>query len=162
MTPMVILLALIVLPTTVHANWVLPIADGSDVEPSSPSVQGYLISVTSNEITIKRDSRDDKIKDTVIVRLMPQTEFFTAYGGYYKSNELSAGQYVWVWYVTEDPKKAGTPPQAAVVMLWSTDPSDKPTEEVRWDFEKKQGGVSGDAREILTFFRYLVGNLVGT
>ena len=139
MTTIMILSALIALPATVQAKWVLPIADGGDVEPSAPSVQGYLSGVTSNEITIKIDNRDDRIKDTVIVRLMPQTEFFTAYGGYYKSNELSSGQYVWVWYVTEDPKKAGTPPQAAVVMLWSTDPSDKPTEEIRWGSEKKQG-----------------------
>jgi hypothetical protein len=140
MTTMLLLSALIMFPTRVQAKWVLPIADGSDVEPSLPSVQGYLVSVTNNEITLKRDSSDGKMKDTVIVRLMPRTEFFSAYGGFYTSNELRSGQYVWVWYVSEDPKKAGTPPQAAVVMLWSTDPSDKPTEEIRWHFEKKSDG----------------------
>lgn len=42
---------------------------------------------------------------------------------------------MWVWYVTADPLKAGTPPQAAVVMLWSSDPSDKPPEKVKWSFD---------------------------
>ncbi len=138
MTTILLLSALIMLPASTQAKWILPVADGGNVKPSSPSVQGYLARVTSNEITITRDSRDGKMKDNVIVRLMPRTEFFTAYGGLYKSNELNSGQYVWVWYVNEDPKKAGTPPQAAVIMLWSTDPSDKPTAEIRWHFEKNR------------------------
>lgn len=121
-----------------HARWVLPVPDGGDVEPSPPSVQGYLVTVATDSITLKRDSRDGKARDTPVVRLTSRTEFFSAYGGAYKPNELRPGQYVWVWYITQDPRKAGSPAQAAVVMLWSTDPNDKPSKEIRWHFHRRK------------------------
>jgi hypothetical protein len=68
---------------------------------------------------------------------MPKTQFFTAFGGAYDPDELRPGQHVWVWFITADPSKAGTPPQAAVIMLWSTDPADKPSDEVRSSFDSR-------------------------
>jgi hypothetical protein len=138
MIAMTVFTILIMIGVSSYARWVLPVADGDDIEPSSPSVQGYLISVGNNSITLQRDTRDGKGKDADTIKLTSQTEFFSAYGGSYKPDQLRSGQYVWVWYITEDPKKAGKPPKAAVVMLWSLDPSDKPSGEVRWHFEKRK------------------------
>jgi len=135
---MAVFTILIMIGLPAHARWVLPIADGGSIEPSSPSDQGYLISVGNSFITLRRDTHDGKGKNTDRIKLTSRTEFFMAYGGNYKPGQLRPGQYVWVWHITEDPKKAGRPPQAAVVMLWSLDPNDKPSEEVRWHFEKRK------------------------
>jgi hypothetical protein len=117
-------------------RWILPVPDGGDVEPSPPSVQGYLVAAAKRSVTVKRDSRDASVGTTVNVQLTSKTEFFTAYGGAYTPDELRSGQYVWVWYVTANPAQAGTPPRAAVVMLWSRDQSDKPSPKVRWSFDR--------------------------
>jgi hypothetical protein len=117
-------------------RWILPVADGGDVEPSPPSVHGYLVAAAKQSVTVKRDSRDPAGGTTVNVQLTPKTEFFTAYGGLYTPDELRSGQYVWVWYITANPAEAGTPPRAAVMVLWSTDPSDKPSAKMRWSFDR--------------------------
>jgi len=116
-------------------RWILPVPDGGDIEPSPPSVHGYLVAAAKQSVKVKRDSRDASVGTTVNVQLTSKTKFFTAYGGYYTPDELRSGQYVWVWYVTANPAEAGTPPRAAVVMLWSKDESDKPSPKVRWSFD---------------------------
>lgn len=118
-------------------RWVLPVADGGS-QPSPPSVHGYLVKVARNTIVVQRDTRSKKAVGAVTVELKTKTDFFTAYGGPYNPDRLRSGQYVWVWYVTADPTKAGTPPAAAVVILWSKDPSDKPSQKVRWSYDVKQ------------------------
>ena len=117
--------------------WTLPVADGGGVEPSPPSVHGYLLGTEKQELTLRADSHGPNVGGRVTVGLTAKTQFFTAYGGPYSSDELRSGQYVWVWYITADPAKAGTPPNAAVVMLWSKDPSDKPTPQMRWSYDTK-------------------------
>ncbi len=118
-------------------RWTLPVADGGP-EPSPPSVHGYLVAAGKQRLTVKRDSRDVSMGTSANVQLTAKTEFFTAYGGYVTPDELQPGQYVWVWYITADAAKAGTPPRAAVVMLWSTSPSDKPSPQVRWSYDRKK------------------------
>lgn len=66
------------------------------------------------------------------LRPLGVTAIFHAYGGYTDLTELRPGQYVWVWHARKQAGRRGTPPSAAVVMLWSTDPSDKPPDDVRW------------------------------
>jgi hypothetical protein len=118
-------------------RWILPVPDG-DIEPSPPSVHGYLIAAANLSGKVKRDSRDASLGTTIDVRLTSKTKFFTAYGGYYTPDELRSGQYVWVWYVTANPAEAGTPARAAVVMLWSKDQTDKPSPKVRWSFDTQK------------------------
>ena|GEM_PF-2407522 len=118
-----------------NAGWVLPAPDGGP-QPSPSSVHGYVVKAVKPNIVVERDTRDSKTGDSVDVRLTSKTKLFTAFGGLYTVDQLRAGQYVWVWYVTPDPRKAGTPPAAAVVMLWSTDPADKPSQDVRWKFDR--------------------------
>ncbi len=117
-------------------RWVLPVADGGSVTPSQPSVHGYLIVAGRQDITVKRESRDADAGRSVRVRLTPKTKFFTAYGGAYDPDQLRTGQYVWIWYITADPAQAGIPSRAAAVVLWSTDPSDKPSQNVRWSYDR--------------------------
>jgi hypothetical protein len=112
-------------------RWVLPIPDGGGVIPSPPSVHGFIVSRTSSTISVNEDAGSLATKRVSKVELRPRTQFFSAYGGPYDVDDLAAGQYVWVWYVTADPKASGTPPKAAVVMLWSSDPADKPTAKMR-------------------------------
>jgi len=130
--------ALILIASPVCASWTLPIADGGDVDPSPPSVQGYLATVATNSITLKTDYKDKIPTKLATARLTPKTQFFSGYGGAYDADELRPGLYVWVWYITEDSRMAGTPPEAAVVMLWSKDPNDKPSSEVRGHFLKRK------------------------
>jgi hypothetical protein len=117
-------------------RWVLPVPDGGGVKPLPPSVHGYIARVTKGRIEVVPDSRRRRAGLAVPLRLASRTDFFSAYGGPYDREDLRAGQYVWVWYITADPGKAGVPPDAAVVMMWSKDPDDKPSEDVRWSFDR--------------------------
>src|SRR6266850_3306849 len=117
-------------------RWTLPVADGGP-EPSLPSIHGYLVAVGKHRLTVKGDGRDGSVGTLANIQLTSKTDFFGAYGGYVTPDELQSGQYVWVWYITEDAAKAGTPPRAAVVVLWSTVPSDKPSPQVRWSYDEK-------------------------
>lgn len=117
-------------------GWTLPVPDG-EPKPSPPSVHGYLVAVGKQRLTVKRDTRDGSVGTTANVQLTSKTEFFTAYGGYVAPDEVLPGQYVWVWYITADPAKAGKPPRAAVVMLWSTSRNEEPSPRKRWSYDKK-------------------------
>lgn len=128
--------ALLVISAPSLAQWILPVADGDIVEPSPPSIQGFIAETGKDKIAINRDKREGLTKEIVTVKLTCKTEFFSAYGGLYTPDRFSEGQYVWVWYITENPANAGIPPQAAIVMLWSEDPLDKPSEGIRWGEER--------------------------
>jgi len=133
-----LLLAMLTVNAVSQAKrWTLPVADGGGTEPSPPSVHGYLLGTEKQKLTLRADSHGASEGEKVTVELTAKTQFFTAYGGPYSPGELRSGQYVWVWYITADPAKAGTPPHAAVVMLWSKDPSDKPTAQVRRSYDKQ-------------------------
>jgi hypothetical protein len=118
-------------------HWVLPQAGGG-VDPSPPSVHGYLTSAGDGLIVVKLDRRDGGAAGVAKVQLLRKTGLFTAFGGLVSSHELRPGQYVWVWYVTADPAKAGTPPHAAVVLVWSKDSDDKPDSKTRWSYDKQK------------------------
>lgn len=134
----VVLLILFVATSIAYARWVLPVADGSGVTPSSPSIHGQISGVAKRVISVRPESRNRESLPIVEFRTTPKTEFFTAYGGDYSPNNFRTGQYVWVWYITQDPAKAGTPPQAAVVILWSKDPRDKPSKKIRWSYDQQK------------------------
>jgi hypothetical protein len=119
-------------------GWVLPVPDGAGVQPSTPSVHGNVIRIVKGRMNVIADNGHGGAGAAVAVQLTSRTKFFTAYGGPYERDELRPGQYVWVWYITADPNKAGAPPQAAVVMLWSKDPEDRPSEQVRSSFDLRK------------------------
>jgi hypothetical protein len=121
-------------------HWILPVPDGGYIKPSSPSVHGYLVAVSKHGVKIRPDSRGVKVGMAVNIQLTSKTSFFTAYGGYYTADELRLGQYAWVWYITANPEEAGTPPRAAIVMLWSKDPTEKLSPKVRWRFDRPKMG----------------------
>ena len=118
-------------------RWTLPVAYGGP-EPSPPSIHGYLVAAGKQRLSLKRDSRDGSAGTSANVQLTSKTELFTAYGGLVTPDQLQPGQYVWVWYMTADTAKAGTPPRAAVVIVWSTSASDKPSQKVRWSYDRKK------------------------
>ena len=117
-------------------RWVLPVPDGgADVQPSPPSIHGFIARVMRDSVSLTPDERHIKPGAPVKIALTPKTQFFTAYGGPYERGQLRSGLYLWVWFLTPDPSRAGKPPRAAVLMLWSMDPSDRPSEKVRWSFD---------------------------
>ena len=131
-------LTILVAPAQSVRGWTLPVPDGAGVQPSTPSVHGYVNRIVKGRINVVGDNRRGESGAAAAVQLTSRTKFFTAYGGPYEQNELRPGQYVWVWFITADPNKAGTPPQAAVGMLWSTDPEDRPSEQVRSSFDRRK------------------------
>ena len=82
--------------------------------------------MASAGISVKPDEHVDS--PPRLVAIQPDTQLFTAFGGYVEQNELRPGQYVWVWYATRNPRKAGDPPRAAVIMPFSLDPADQPSD----------------------------------
>ena len=111
-------------------------ADGSGIVPSPPSVHGFLISVGNGIVVVKCDNRGAQAGTKIKVQLSKKTDLFTAFGGLVTHDQFRPGQYVWIWYVSADPAKAGTPPHAASVVVWSTDPDDRPTSATRWSYDK--------------------------
>ncbi len=121
-----------------YARWILPVPDGDGPNPSPPSIQGYIIDIKNNYITIEPDRIDESASKPVKIRIAKKTQFFTGYGGTYEVDELRIGVYIWVWYITENIRMAGTPPEVAVLMLWSKDPKDKPYFKIRWPNKKQK------------------------
>ena len=72
------------------------------------------------------------------IRIIKKTDIFTTYGGHVYFTELCLGQYIWVWYITKNFKKAGNPPQAAAIIIWSKDPKDKPTAQIKETYDIKK------------------------
>ena len=132
----IVIFLLFLLPKLVLAEWVLPIPDGGGVKTSKPSIQGKIIEISNNTIKLQKDI-PGKVS-TIVDHLTynNQTTFFFYSGGILFPDELSSGQYIWIWYITENPKMAGNPPIAAVIMLWSTNIKDVPANKAKWRFVK--------------------------
>jgi hypothetical protein len=134
----VIALAIMLCSIPSYARWILPVPDSDGPDPSLPSIQGYISDIKNNFITVEPDRIDGKVSKPVKIRLSKKTQFFTGYGGVYKLEELRPGLYIWVWYITENIGMSGTPPEVAVLMLWSKDPNDKASFEIRWHKNKQK------------------------
>jgi hypothetical protein len=103
-------------------GYILPLPDYRGPETAPAPLEGRITAINNNTITIKPKHASAAIK----VVITKTTAFFSYHGGMVKREELAIGQYVWVWFVTRDPKQAGNPPKAAVVMPFSLDPNDQP------------------------------------
>jgi hypothetical protein len=120
----ILLSLLLVLPAIAkQGKCVYPVADSNDETPSPPSVIGTILAVTGEVIEVK----PDKSKGSKKIKIDMNTELFTVFGGIVERNEIMKGQYVYVWYVGCDPKKAGSPPRAAVIQFYALD-SSRPTQ----------------------------------
>jgi len=106
-------------------GYVLPAPDTCLPDTAAPSIRGRIKAVAKAGISVKPD--DHLHPKPIFISIRRDTQLFTAFGGFVEPSELRAGQYVWVWYVTRDPRRAGSPPKAAVVMPFSMDPTDQPS-----------------------------------
>jgi hypothetical protein len=116
----ILLSVLIAFPAgATQGKCVYTVADSDDTTPSPPSVVGTIVAVTGNVIEVK----PDKSKRNMKIKFDKNTELFTLFGGIVKRSEMKKGQYVYVWYVGCDSKKAGSPPSAAVIQFYALDSS---------------------------------------
>lgn len=132
----IVIFLLFLLPKLVLGEWVLPIPDGGGVKPSKPSIQGKIIEISNNIIKLQKDVPGKVSTIVDHVTFNDQTKFFFYSGGILFPDELSSGQYIWIWYITENPEMAGNPPISAVIMLWSTNVKDVPANKIKWRFAK--------------------------
>ena len=96
---------------------VLPVADGSDIEPSPASLAGRLVRVGPGEVLVHIEG----VKKPVRVLVSASTELFTAYGGGVEPKDLHPGQHAIIWYKNCVAPRRATP-VAAVLELCSLAP----------------------------------------
>jgi hypothetical protein len=100
---------------------VLPVPDGDDTIPSPANIEGIIVSIKSDIVTI----RSKLTKRKVSVRILKDKPIYSAFGGDMQTSELRIGQKAWVWFV--GCKRGGkTTPVAAYFQIFSTDPNDQP------------------------------------
>ncbi|MEO8603179.1 MAG: hypothetical protein ABI629_11440 [bacterium] len=107
--------------------YVLPVADYQTEPASPPTLQGRVADVAQGDLSVTVDGEPDR---QARVRIRSETQMVSLYGGTFDPEELRSGQYVWVWYRTGQPVSFDEVRDAAVVMLWSTDPSDQPPDAI--------------------------------
>jgi hypothetical protein len=84
-------------------------------------MEGELIRVQPDRITV-RSARGFRAESNVDIVVAPETNIFTAYGGFVAKEGLTPGQIVRVWF-TERPRRSPTP-VAAVITLASKTPGE--------------------------------------
>lgn len=115
----VILISISVFNGNALYKCVFPSADEDDVDSSPPNIEGKLIEVTSSMLVIAEKGVNKKVE------LTKGVDYFTAFGGFVKPDELRPGQYVWIWY--EDCGSSNAKIQKAkIVKVYSLDPNDRP------------------------------------
>ena|SRR6478735_3235228 len=100
---------------------VLPVPDGGDVEPSTPSLIGTILSVAPGKVLV----RVSGAKHTQPVAVSSATELFTVYGGGIEIGDLHPGQHTLIWFKGCIAPKQGTP-VAAVLQVCSLAPEPCP------------------------------------
>lgn len=107
----------------VFSNGNYPSADGGNIDSAPANVEGELIEVTASTLVIEKKGGTEKVK----VKLTENTDYFTAFGGFVRPDELRSGQVVWVWFENCDSSKdKDSLPKAKTVKVYSLDPNDRP------------------------------------
>ncbi|HEX7028794.1 MAG TPA: hypothetical protein VF268_16245 [Gammaproteobacteria bacterium] len=118
---LVLLFAVSTLSCSASSDDKLPVADGGNADAAPADVEGELIEVTPSTLVIAKKGTADKIK----VDITGDTEYFTAFGGFVRADELLSGQTVWVWYDERNSSREDLP-KAKIIKVFSLDPNDKP------------------------------------
>lgn len=120
MSILVVLLSISLFNGNALSKCVFPSAD-EDVDASPPNIEGELVEVTSSTLVISGKENKKEAK----VELTKGVDYFTAFGGFVRLDELRPGQYVWIWYENCDSSNTDIQ-KAKVVKVFSLDPNDKP------------------------------------
>jgi hypothetical protein len=116
----VILLSIPFFNANALSKCVFPSADGH-IDASPPNIEGELVEVTSSTLVISGKKNKKEVK----VELTKGVDYFTAFGGFVRLDELRPGQYIWMWYENCSSSNADIQ-KAKVVKVYSLDPNDKP------------------------------------
>jgi hypothetical protein len=107
-------LLLISAQTFASETCVLPVPDGGDVAPASPSIVGKVVSASKSSFSV----RPYRSKKVFRVDISNATQFFTVYGGGVSSSDLRIGQHVLIW-LKQCAKPSTKSNQSSVVQLCS-------------------------------------------
>ncbi len=102
-------------------RYILPEAEYRPDGAAQPQVQGRIATFDGERLAVALADGS-----TATVAVSDSTEIFSAYGGIVDREQLVPGLYVWVWYIHHTASRSGNPPQAAIVMPYSTDPRRQP------------------------------------
>lgn len=93
---------------------ILPVPDGGDVAPTSPSITGKVIGVSRTSVSV----RPYHSKKTFRISISDKTSLFTVYGGGISTSDLRIGQHVLIW-LHQCAKPSTKSNQASVVQICS-------------------------------------------
>jgi hypothetical protein len=114
----------------------LPRPDFRD-NASPASIRGTIINAKDSILSIKNPIAISKKSNLIKIRITADTKLFTEAGGAIDLADLVQGQYAWIWYKNQAVNKKPTAPEAAVLILWSKDPKDQPTDKAKKEYDKK-------------------------
>ena len=92
-----------------------PEADSSPSHVSPPSVEGRIVKVTSQALTVVK--KDGVAHSPQVAELTVKTNIFGSGGGWVDAKDIAIGAYARVWLNDCKAYKAGTLAPAAVVVL---------------------------------------------
>jgi len=92
------------------SHCVLPVPDGSDVEPSPPSLIGTVLSVAPGTVLVRVSGAEQAQP----VAVNPTTGLFTVYGGGIEFGDLHPGQPPLIWFEGFHPPTRNTPVAACL------------------------------------------------
>lgn len=81
------------MPFQAAADCVLPVPDGGDIEPSTPSLVGVISSVVPGGLVVRTS-----LGTLTHVLLNDQTGLWTVYGGGVDAAQLRQGQHALIWF----------------------------------------------------------------
>ena len=110
--------------TQTYAGCILPVPDGGENTPSQANLEGKIVAIKNNIVTIHIKNTKNKV--SVIV---PKNQtIYTAFGGDLEAKGASGlliGQKSWVWFIGCKGNGKKTP-VSAYFQIFSTDPNDQP------------------------------------
>jgi hypothetical protein len=135
---LLLFMSILILSSTAFASslYVLPQADSRE-NVSPVSIRGTIINLTDSILTIQSENKNNDKSTVKKIRLTKKTDMFTEFGGIVRATDLALGQYVWIWYKSKN-INATAQPEAAALILWSTDSKDQPSGKDKKTYDKKK------------------------
>lgn len=124
-------------PAFSSSGYILPVSDNRE-NISPVSIRGTIKNVTESILTIQSENKNNVKSINKKIKLTTKTDMFAEFGGIINISDMASGQYVWIWYNSNNIKNTGTPTEAATVIVWSTDPKDQPSDKDKKSYDKKK------------------------
>jgi len=104
---------------------------GKAISPAS--IAGNIVGISDSTLFINCNKITNSAAKWQVATISYNTFIFGSNGETASFKKLIAGQYVWVWYISNNPKNLGNPPRVGAIMIYSLNPEFQPN-----DWEKKR------------------------